>query len=74
MCYKRFRAMCSEGKPVTGPMIVDIVDTVDTVNIVKSLYDEIKITNICTFSVGWLKSNKKKGAYKKLGQYKYCVF
>jgi hypothetical protein len=57
--------MCSEGKPVTGPMIVDIV---------KSLYDEIKMTDICTFSVGWLKSNQKKGAYKKLGQHKYCVF
>jgi hypothetical protein len=35
--------MYYEGKPVTGPGIVDIV---------KSLYDEIKITDMCAFSVG----------------------
>jgi hypothetical protein len=39
--------MHSEGKPMTGPMITEKV---------KSFYDEIKISNKCTFSEG---SNKK---------------
>jgi hypothetical protein len=35
--------MCSEGKPITGPMIIEKS---------KSFYDEILITDKCTFSEG----------------------
>jgi hypothetical protein len=38
--YKRFTAMCSKGKPVTGPMIIEKF---------KSFYDEMKITDTVHF-------------------------
>jgi hypothetical protein len=47
--YKWFTAMCSKGKPMTGHIIIGKV---------MSLYDEIKITDRCTFSEGWLKNLK----------------
>jgi hypothetical protein len=37
--------MCSEGKPMTALTIIDKAD---------SFYDEMKITDKCTFSEGWL--------------------
>ena len=43
--YKWFTAMHSEGKPVTGPMIIEKA---------KSFYDEMTITYKCTFSEGCL--------------------
>jgi hypothetical protein len=45
--YKWFTAMCSEGKPVTGPKVTEKA---------KSFYDEIKITERYTFCEG---SNKR---------------
>lgn len=51
MFYKWFITVCYKGKPVTGPVIVDKA---------KSLYDEIKIIDMCTFPDSWLESNKKK--------------
>jgi hypothetical protein len=39
--YKWFIAMHSEGKPVTGPMIIEKAN---------SFYDQIKITEKCMFS------------------------
>ena len=39
--------MHSEGKPMTGHMEIEIA---------KSFYDEIKITEMCTFSKGWLQN------------------
>jgi hypothetical protein len=39
-------AMCSEGKPLIGPMIIEKAN---------SFYDKMKITDTCTFSEG---SNK----------------
>jgi hypothetical protein len=44
---KWFTAMHSEGKPMTGPMIIEKA---------KSFYSEIKITDKCTFAES---SNKK---------------
>jgi hypothetical protein len=41
--YEWFTAMHSKGKPVTGPMIIEKA---------KSLCDEMKITDKCTFSDG----------------------
>jgi hypothetical protein len=41
MLYKWFTAMCSEGKPVTGPMITEKAN---------SFYDQIKVTDKCMFS------------------------
>jgi hypothetical protein len=38
--YQWFTAMHSEGKPVTGPMIIEKV---------KYFYDELKISGRCTF-------------------------
>jgi hypothetical protein len=40
-----FAAIHSEGKTVTGPV---------TVQKTKSFYDEMKITDKCTFYEGWL--------------------
>jgi hypothetical protein len=45
--FKWLAAVCSDGKPVTALMIIEKC---------KSFYDEIKITDKCTFSVD---SNKK---------------
>jgi hypothetical protein len=42
-----FTAMCSGGKPMTGPIINDKV---------RSFYDAIKITNKRTFPEGWLQN------------------
>jgi len=39
--YKWFTAMCSEGKPMTGPMIIEKANV---------FYDQIKITDKCMFS------------------------
>jgi len=39
--YKRFTAMQSEGKPMTGPTIIEKA---------KSFYNKMKITDMCTFS------------------------
>jgi hypothetical protein len=47
---KWFTAMCLEEKPVTGAMINQKV---------KSLYDEMKITDKFTFSEGWLRTFKQ---------------
>ena len=44
--YRWFTAMCSEGKPVTEPLIIDKA---------QSFYAEMKITDNCTCSEG---SNK----------------
>jgi hypothetical protein len=46
--YKWFTGVRSEGKPVTGPMMIEEA---------KSFYDEMKITDKCTLSEG---SNKEK--------------
>jgi hypothetical protein len=46
MC-KWFIALCCEGKPVTGHMIIETA---------KSFYDEVKITDKCTFSESRLKN------------------
>jgi hypothetical protein len=43
MLYKWFTAMHSEGKPITLPAITKTV---------RSYYDEMKITDKCTFSEG----------------------
>ena len=45
--------MCSEGKPMIGPMIIDKV---------MSFCDEMKITDKCTFSEGWLQNLKEPAA------------
>jgi len=37
--YKWFTAMCSEGKPVAGPMIIEKAN---------AFYDQIKITDKCS--------------------------
>jgi hypothetical protein len=50
MLCKWFTAMCSEGKALSGLMIIERA---------KSFCGEIKITDKCTFSDGWLQSNKK---------------
>jgi len=39
--YKWITAMCSEGKPVTGPMIIEKAN---------AFYDQIKMTDKCMFS------------------------
>jgi hypothetical protein len=44
---------------VTGPMIIKKA---------MSFYDEMKITNKCTFSEG-----NKKITSKNIGQYRYCL-
>jgi hypothetical protein len=49
--YKWFTALCSEGKPVTGPMIIGRVEP---------FHYEMKVTDRCTFSGSWLRSNQKK--------------
>jgi hypothetical protein len=43
--YKCLTAVHSEGKPMTGCMIIEKA---------KCFYGEIKITDNCTFSNGWL--------------------
>jgi hypothetical protein len=45
--------MCSEEKPVTGPMIIQKG---------KSFYDEMRITDKFTFSEGWLQNFKQLAA------------
>jgi hypothetical protein len=45
--HRWFTAMHSEGKPVTGPMIVEKA---------KCFYDEMKITGKCVFSEGCLQN------------------
>jgi hypothetical protein len=45
--YKGFTAICSEGKPMTGPMIIEKS---------KCCYDEMIITGKCTVSEGWLQN------------------
>jgi Tc5 transposase DNA-binding domain. len=45
--YKWFTTACSEGKPVTGPMIIKEV---------KFFNEGLKITDHCTFSEGWLQN------------------
>jgi hypothetical protein len=44
---KWFTALCCKGKPVTGHMIIETA---------KSSYDEMKITDKCTFSENRLKN------------------
>jgi hypothetical protein len=44
---KWFTAVCCKGKPVTGPMVIGKA---------KSFYDELKVTDKCTFSEGWLQN------------------
>jgi hypothetical protein len=45
--YKQFRVMCSEGKPITVPMIIKKV---------QSFCNEMKVTDSCTFL--WLQNLK----------------
>jgi hypothetical protein len=54
--YTWFTTMRSEGKPVTGPMIIEKA---------KSFYDEMKITDKCTFSEGWLRNFKQRHGIRK---------
>jgi hypothetical protein len=44
---KWFTAMHSEGKILTGPMMIEKA---------KSFYDEMETTDKCTFSEGWLQN------------------
>ena len=48
--HKWFTAMCSEGKPMTGPMVIENA---------KCSYDEMKITDKCASSDGWLQNFKE---------------
>jgi hypothetical protein len=50
MFYKWFTEMCSEGKPMTGPMIFEKA---------KSFCGGMQITDRCTFSDGWLHNFEK---------------
>lgn len=54
--------MHSEEKPVTGPVIVEKT---------KSFYDEIKITDKCTFYKGWLLNSKETTAEGDIHQMIY---
>jgi DDE superfamily endonuclease./Tc5 transposase DNA-binding domain./CENP-B N-terminal DNA-binding domain. len=54
--YTWFTTMRSEGKPVTGPLIIEKA---------KSFYDEMKITEKCTFSEGWLRNFKQRHGIRK---------
>jgi hypothetical protein len=45
--HKRFTAVRSEEKPVTGPTIIEKV---------KSFHDEMKTSDQCIFSEGWLQN------------------
>jgi hypothetical protein len=45
LLYKWYRAMHSEQKPVTGPVIIKKA---------KSCYDAVKTADKCTFCEGWL--------------------
>jgi hypothetical protein len=45
LLHKWFPAMPSKGKRVTGPMITEEA---------KTFYDEMKITDKCILSEGWL--------------------
>jgi len=45
--YKQFTALQSEGKPMTGPTIIEKA---------KSFYDKTKITDMCTFSEDWMQT------------------
>jgi hypothetical protein len=47
--YKWFAAVHSEGKYMTGPMIIHTAEC---------LYDKMRITDRCTFSDGWLQNFK----------------
>jgi hypothetical protein len=49
MLYKWFASMCSEGKPMTGPMIIEKAE---------HFYDEMEIIDKCVFSEGWLQNFK----------------
>jgi hypothetical protein len=40
-------AIHAEGKPTNGPVVIDKA---------KCFYDEMKITNKCAFSGGWLQN------------------
>ena len=42
---KWFTAVQSEGRPMPGPMVIEKAE---------SFYDEMKITDKCTFCEGWL--------------------
>jgi hypothetical protein len=45
--YKWFTAVCSEGGPVTGPVVIENVEC---------FYDETKITERCILCDGWLRN------------------
>lgn len=49
MLYKWTTTLCSKGKPMTAPVIVPKA---------KYFYDEMKITDNCTFSEARLQSDK----------------
>jgi hypothetical protein len=55
--------MHSPGKAVNGPKIIEKLNL---------FYDEMKITDKCTFPDGLLWGNKKITC-KNLGQYRYCL-
>ena len=55
--YMWFRAQRSEGKPVSGPLIIEKA---------KKLRDDLGISKDCTFSVGWLRRFKQRHGIRKL--------
>jgi hypothetical protein len=60
MSCKWFTAVCSEGKIMTGHMIIERA---------KYFYGKMKITDKYTFSRG----SNKKIAFKNVDQYMYCL-
>jgi len=54
----------SAGKSVTGRMILEKA---------KYFYDEMKITDQCTFSEGWLQTLKDRQLHVKTWWYRYCL-
>jgi Tc5 transposase DNA-binding domain. len=57
MLYKWFTAVRSKGEPMTGPKIERLK---------KSFYDEIKITDKCSFSYDWQQNFKDCHGIRKL--------
>jgi hypothetical protein len=56
--HKWFTAMCSEGKPMIGPMIIEKT---------KLFYDQIRIADLCTISEG----SNRKTTCRNFGQCRY---
>jgi hypothetical protein len=62
--YKWFTTTCSKGKPVTGPVVIEKA---------KCSYDEMKITDKCTSSYGWLRSFKELRSVQALSCDQVCL-